>query len=141
MSARVTANPKIEVVWNSIPLEVLGVPENAVRGLRVQNVLNAQPRDIPLSGVFVAIGHKPNTAAFASALDVDSNGYFVPLSGSSVKTKIPGVYVAGDCADHVYRQAITAAGMGCQAAIDAERWLAENADSVLSGSSLETIEA
>ena len=66
------------------------------------------------------------TAAFASALDVDANGYFRPADGSQVKTKVPGVYVAGDCADHVYRQAVTAAGMGCQAAIEAERWLAEH---------------
>jgi thioredoxin reductase (NADPH) len=81
---------------------------------------------LPVRGVFVAIGHVPNSAPFSSALDVDPNGYFVPAEGSQVRTKVPGVYVAGDCADHVYRQAVTAAGMGCQAAIDAERWLAEH---------------
>ena len=79
---------------------------------------------LPVKGIFVAIGHIPNTAAFASALDVDEGGYFVPAADSNVRTKVPGVYVAGDCADHVYRQAITAAGDGCRAALDAERWLA-----------------
>jgi thioredoxin reductase (NADPH) len=68
----------------------------------------------------------PNTKAFAPALDVDDNGYFIPSPGSQVRTRVPGVYVAGDCSDHVYRQAVTAAGMGCQAAIEAERWLAEH---------------
>ncbi len=76
--------------------------------------------------MFVAIGHVPNTAQFAPPLDVDANGYFVVADGSQVLTKVPGVYVAGDCAYHVYRQAIAAAGMGCQAAIKAERWLAEH---------------
>ncbi|HSH10055.1 MAG TPA: NAD(P)/FAD-dependent oxidoreductase, partial [Oceanipulchritudo sp.] len=73
---------------------------------------------------FLAIGHIPNTAPFAQELETDHNGYFVPCPGSQVRTRVPGVFVAGDCADHVFRQAITAAGMGCQAAIEAERWLA-----------------
>ena len=76
--------------------------------------------------MFIAIGHIPNTQPFDGILPLDSNGYLVPEKGSQVQTAIPGVYVAGDCADHVYRQAITAAGMGCQAAIDTERWLAES---------------
>jgi thioredoxin reductase (NADPH) len=79
---------------------------------------------LPVKGIFVAIGHIPNTAPFAKAVDTDDQGYFIPEGHSQVKTKTPGVYVAGDCADHHYRQAITAAGMGCQAAIEAERWLA-----------------
>ena len=83
-------------------------------------------REQPVKGIFVAIGHQPNTSAFASTVEVDEAGYFKPVNGSQVRTKIPGVYVAGDCADHVYRQAITAAGMGCQAAIEVERWLAEH---------------
>jgi len=76
--------------------------------------------------VFIAIGHLPNTQPFEGILELDSNKYLVPEAGSMVKTKVPGVFVAGDCADHVYRQAITAAGMGCQSAIEAERWLAES---------------
>ena len=80
---------------------------------------------LPVKGVCVAIGHLPNTAPFKDAADTDDQGYFVPTGHSQVKTKTPGLYVAGDCADHHYRQAITAAGMGCQAAIEAERWLAD----------------
>ena len=124
MAERATSHPKIEMVWNSVPTEIVGVEQAAVQALRVQDVQSGVRRDLMVRGVFVAIGHQPNTAAFASALAVDTNGYFVPTPGSQVKTAIPGVYVAGDCADHVYRQAITAAGMGCQAAIEAERWLA-----------------
>lgn len=126
MADRTIAHEKIEMVWDSVPLEVNGVAENAVSGLRVKNIKSGNERVLPVKGVFIAIGHVPNTAPFATAIPVDENGYFVPETGSQVKTTIPGVYVAGDCADHVYRQAITAAGMGCQAAIEAERWLAEH---------------
>ena len=126
MAERATSHPKIQLIWNSAPVAVVGVPEGAVSGLRVQNTKTGEESVLPVKGVFVAIGHIPNSAPFASVLDVDSNGYFVPAHGSQVKTKVPGVYVAGDCADHVYRQAVTAAGMGCQAAIEAERWLAEH---------------
>ncbi|HVW22595.1 MAG TPA: thioredoxin-disulfide reductase [Opitutaceae bacterium] len=126
MAERATSHEKIELVWNSVPVEVVGVPESAVSGLKVKHVETGGERVLPVKGVFVAIGHVPNTKAFASALDVDESGYFRPVDGSQVKTKVPGVYVAGDCADHVYRQAVTAAGMGCQAAIEAERWLAEH---------------
>jgi len=126
MADRATSHPKIQMVWDTAPVEVVGVPEGAVGGLRVRHVKTGAESFLPVKGVFVAIGHVPNSKAFASALDVDENGYFVPLAGSQVQTKVPGVYVAGDCADHTYRQAITAAGMGCQAAIDAERWLAEH---------------
>ncbi len=126
MADRATSHPKIEMVWDSIPLEITGVAKNAVDGLRVRNLKTIVERTLPVKGVFVAIGHIPNTAAFASALDVDSEGYFKPANGSQIRTRVPGVYVAGDCADHVYRQAVTAAGMGCAAAIEAERWLAEH---------------
>jgi thioredoxin reductase (NADPH) len=126
MAERVLAHAKIEPVWDSVPVEVLGVPENAVSGLRVRNLKTSADRVLPVKGVFVAIGHVPNTGPFAPPLKTDAGGYFLPAAGSQVKTEIPGVYVAGDCADHVYRQAITAAGMGCQAAIEAERWLAEH---------------
>ncbi|HEX3728175.1 MAG TPA: thioredoxin-disulfide reductase [Opitutaceae bacterium] len=126
MADRATAHEKIEPVWNSVPVEVVGVPESAVSGLKVKDVHTGKEQVLAVKGVFVAIGHVPNTQAFAAALDVDEGGYFKPAHGSQVKTKVPGVYVAGDCADHVYRQAVTAAGMGCQAAIEAERWLAEH---------------
>lgn len=124
MAERTTKHPKIEMVWNSVPTEIVG--ETGVRALRVRDTQTRALRELKVQGVFVAIGHQPNTAPFADALRVDENGYFVTAAGSQVKTDIPGVFVAGDCADHVYRQAITAAGMGCQAAIEAERWLAHN---------------
>lgn len=126
MAERATSHPKIEMVWDSAPIEIVGVAEGAVSGLKVSNLKSGGEKVLPVKGVFIAIGHLPNTGAFASALDVDENGYFVPKMGSQVQTKVAGVYVAGDCADHQYRQAITAAGMGCQAAIEAERWLAEH---------------
>ena len=128
MADRATAHPKIECVWNSVPLAVEGVEAGAVSGLRIRDVNTGAERTLDVKGIFVAIGHVPNSAPFASALEVDANGYFVPAAGSQVRTNIPGVYVAGDCADHVYRQAITAAGMGCQAAIETERWLSEHTE-------------
>ncbi len=126
MADRATSHPKIECVWDSVPVSVEGVEAGAVSGLKVRHVKTNADRVLPVKGIFVAIGHVPNTGPFAPALDVDEGGYFKPAAGSQVQTKVPGVYVAGDCADHVYRQAITAAGMGCQAAIEAERWLAEH---------------
>ncbi len=126
MADRATSHEKIEMVWDSVPLEVQGVAEGAVSGLKVQNIKTGADRVLPVKGIFVAIGHVPNSQAFTPALEVDEGGYFKPTPGSQVKTNVPGVYVAGDCSDHVYRQAITAAGMGCQAAIEAERWLAEH---------------
>ena len=126
MADRATSHAKIELVWNSVPTEVVGAAEGAVSGLKVRNVKTGGESILPVKGVFVAIGHVPNTQPFASALDVDESGYFKPVNGSGVKTRVPGVYVAGDCADRVYRQAVTAAGQGCQAAIEAERWLAEH---------------
>jgi thioredoxin reductase (NADPH) len=126
MADRATSHEKIQPVWNSVPLSVEGVAQGAVTGLRVQNVKTNEESVLPVKGIFVAIGHVPNTGPFAEVLDVDDGGYFKPSEGSQVRTRVPGVYVAGDCADHIYRQAITAAGMGCQAAIEAERWLAEH---------------
>lgn len=125
MADRVLANPKIQPVWDSVPVSVEGVAEGAVSGLKIKNVKTNAESVLAVKGIFVAIGHVPNTAPFKAAVDTDDQGYFVPTGHSQVKTKTPGVYVAGDCADHHYRQAITAAGMGCQAAIEAERWLAE----------------
>ncbi|HNC22929.1 MAG TPA: thioredoxin-disulfide reductase [Opitutaceae bacterium] len=126
MADRATTHEKIEMVWNAVPLEVQGVKEGAVSGLKVRDVKTNAERVLPVKGIFVAIGHIPNTGPFAPPLEVDEGGYFKPQAGSQVRTNIPGVYVAGDCSDHVYRQAITAAGMGCAAAIEAERWLAEH---------------
>ncbi len=125
MADRATSHPKIQPVWDSVPVSVEGVAEGAVSGLKVRNVKTGAETVLPVKGIFVAIGHVPNTAAFKDAADTDDQGYFVPAGHSQVKTKTPGLYVAGDCADHHYRQAITAAGMGCQAAIEAERWLAD----------------
>ena len=126
MADRVLKHPKITCVWNSALEEVLGVENDSVRGARVKNLVTGDTSEIAFAGLFIAIGHIPNTNAFQGQLDLDSDGYFIPAEGSQVRTKVPGVFVAGDCSDHHYRQAITAAGMGCQAAIDSERWLAEH---------------
>ncbi|MGH7995446.1 MAG: thioredoxin-disulfide reductase [Opitutaceae bacterium] len=126
MAERTLAHPKIRMVWDSVPVEVSGVAAGAVDGLRVRNLNTNAVSTLAVKGVFVAIGHLPNTGPFVPALAVDEMGYFKSEAGSQVRSRVPGVYVAGDCADHVYRQAVTAAGMGCQAAIEAERWLAEH---------------
>jgi thioredoxin reductase (NADPH) len=126
MADRATSHEKIQCVWDSVPVAVEGVEQNSVSGLRIRNMKTGLESVLPVKGVFVAIGHLPNTKPFSPPLEVDENGYFKPLNGSQVQTKVAGVYVAGDCADHVYRQAITAAGMGCAAAIETERWLAEH---------------
>lgn len=124
MADRVLAHPKIEMCWDSAVTEIFE-EENTVAGVAVRNLKTGESRRLDCKGIFVAIGHIPNTHAFAEALELDEEGYFRAKAGSMVKTKVPGVYVAGDCVDRVYRQAITAAGMGCQAAIEAERWLSE----------------
>jgi thioredoxin reductase (NADPH) len=126
MADRVLAHEKIHPVWDSVPVAIEGVDGGAVTGLKVQNARTGAFSVLPVKGVFLAIGHVPNTEPFKAAVDTDEQGYFKPAPGSQVKTRTPGVFVAGDCADHVYRQAITAAGMGCAAAIEAERWLAEH---------------
>lgn len=127
MAERVIQHEKIRIHWNTVPEAVLAGDDGLMRAARVRNVVTGAVTELEAKGFFIAIGHIPNTAPFAPPLEVDENGYFVPLAGSQVRTRVPGVYVAGDCADHVFRQAITAAGMGCQAAIEAERWLAEHA--------------
>jgi thioredoxin reductase (NADPH) len=119
MQDRAFKNPKITFLWDSVVLDVVG--ESRVQGLRVRNVLTDEEQTIPIGGLFVAIGHVPNTDLFAGQLDMDENGYLITADGS--KTNIDGVFACGDVQDHVYRQAITAAGSGCMAAIDAERWL------------------
>lgn len=108
-------------------MEVLSSDSGTVNGSRMKNAASSKLKTLPVKGVFLAIGHVPNTAPFSSAVDVEENGYFAPIEGSQVRTKVAGVYVAGVCADHEYRQAITAEGMDCPAAIEAERWLASQA--------------
>ena len=121
MAERVLANPKIKPVWDSAVAEVLDVKQDKVTAVRVKNLKTDAETIVDCAGVFVAIGHIPNTAVFKGVITLDEAGYIVPKSG--VTTNVPGVFVAGDCADRVYRQAITAAGMGCAAAIEAERYL------------------
>ena len=125
MAERTIAHEKIDLLWDSAVEEVLADEEGKARAVRIKNLKTNQESELACKGVFIAIGHIPNTKAFQGILELDENGYLVPEKNSMVKTSLDGVYVAGDCADHVYRQAITAAGMGCQAAIEAERWLAE----------------
>jgi thioredoxin reductase (NADPH) len=122
MAERALADPKIVPIWNAAVTEVLDVKQDKVTGVRIQNLTTGTLSVLNCSGVFVAIGHIPNTQVFKGALDLDENGYVIPNRGTA--TNVPGVFVAGDCSDHVYRQAITAAGLGCAAAIDAERYLA-----------------
>jgi thioredoxin reductase (NADPH) len=122
MAERTLAHEKIKPIWDSVVTEVLDVKQNKVTGVRVQNLKTGGESIIDCAGVFVAIGHIPNTQLFKGQIDLDENGYVQRRSGSM--TNVPGVFVAGDCSDHVYRQAITAAGMGCAAAIDCERYLA-----------------
>ena len=121
MADRTLANPKIKPVWDSVVTEVLDVKQNKVTGVRVKHLKTNEESVLDCAGVFVAIGHIPNTQLFKGVIDMDENGYVKPKEGTM--TNIPGVFVAGDCSDHVYRQAITAAGMGCAAAIDCERYL------------------
>lgn len=122
MAERTLANPKIKPVWNSVVTEVLDVKQDTVTGVRLKDVGTGVETVLDCAGVFVAIGHVPNTTLFQGVIDLDENGYVIPKSGA--QTNIPGVFVAGDCSDHVYRQAVTAAGQGCAAAIEAERYLA-----------------
>jgi thioredoxin reductase (NADPH) len=122
MAERTLAHPKIKPVWDTVVEEILDAKADKVTGVRVKNVKTGEEKVIDCAGVFIAIGHVPNTDLFKGQLDMDENGYIKRVEGSQTNAK--GVYVAGDCSDHVYRQAITAAGMGCAAAIDAERYLA-----------------
>ncbi len=122
MAARTLTNPKIHPIWNTVVTDVLDVHKDVVTGVRLKNLQTGEERVLDCAGVFVAIGHMPNTQLFKGIIDMDENGYIKPQRGT--ETNVPGVFVAGDCSDHVYRQAITAAGQGCAAAIDAERYLA-----------------
>ena len=124
MQKRVLNNPKIEVHWNSETDEILG-DASGVTGARLKNVKTGETTDLTLTGFFVAIGHKPNTDIFKDYLNLDEAGYIQTIKGST-NTNIEGVFACGDAQDNIYRQAVTAAGTGCMAALDAERWLAAN---------------
>jgi thioredoxin reductase (NADPH) len=122
MAERTLSNPKVTPVWNSVVTEILDVQQDKVTGVRLKNIKTSAETELSCAGVFVAIGHIPNTQLFQGVIDMDEHGYILPKNGT--ETSVAGVFAAGDCTDHVYRQAITAAGLGCAAAIDAERYLA-----------------
>jgi thioredoxin reductase (NADPH) len=125
MAERALNHPKMEFIWDSVVTEVLDPKEKKVEAVRLKNVKTGQEQTLSVEGVFIAIGHVPNTKPFVGQLDMNDQGYLLVHDGS--KTSVEGVFAAGDVHDHVYRQAITAAGAGCQAAIDAERFLEEQA--------------
>jgi thioredoxin reductase (NADPH) len=122
MAERALANPKIQPVWNSTVTEYLTDEKGEVRAAKIKNLVTGEESELELKCVFVAIGHVPNTQFLKGQVDLDENGYIVQTKGT--QTNIPGLFAAGDVADHVYRQAITAAGQGCAAALEAERYLA-----------------
>jgi thioredoxin reductase (NADPH) len=123
MAERVLAHPKIKPVWDTAVLEVLDPAQDKVTGVKLKNLKTGAESVLNCAGVFIAIGHGPNTEIFKGQIDLDENGFIRHGLGSTM-TNVPGVFVAGDCSDHIYRQAITSAGAGCAAAIDAERFLA-----------------
>jgi thioredoxin reductase (NADPH) len=122
MQQRALNNPKIEVLWNQTVSDVLDVAKGKVTELELTNTKNGEKRRVPADGLFLAIGHQPNTELFRGVLDMDDKGYLVTVPGKTA-TNVPGVFAAGDCQDSYYRQAVTAAGSGCMAAIEVERWL------------------
>ena len=124
MQERAFANPKISFIWDTTLEEILGIEDGEVKGARLKNVNTLETTDMAIDGIFLAIGHKPNTDPFIGQIDINDEGYIITSDGT--KTNIPGVFACGDVQDWVYRQAITAAGTGCMAAIDAEHFLVEN---------------
>jgi thioredoxin reductase (NADPH) len=125
MIDRAKANPKVEFVTPYVVDDILA-PEGLVNGVRLHNVATGQKRELAVDGVFVAIGHDPNSIVFRGKLEMDENGYLIPRHGSL--SNVPGVFIAGDVQDHRYRQAVTAAGSGCMAALDAEKFLEQHKD-------------
>jgi thioredoxin reductase (NADPH) len=123
MQDRALTNPKISFKWNSEVAEVLG--DNKVTGLRLRDTQTGEESKLPVDGMFIAIGHDPRTELFTGQLDMDKEGYLL-VDQPSTRTNIDGVFACGDVVDHTYRQAVTAAGTGCAAALDAERWLADH---------------
>jgi thioredoxin reductase (NADPH) len=124
MQERAFANPSISFVWNSVVDDIVGGEK--VEGLALRDTVTGETSELKVGGVFVAIGHDPNTSLFVDQVELDANGYVVTHDGS--RTSVEGVFACGDVQDHVYRQAITAAGTGCMAAIDAERYLEAQGD-------------
>ena len=124
MADRALSNPKIEPIWDTVVEDIYDVKQNKVTGVKLKNLKTGVSKDLATSGVFIAIGHVPSTQIFKGQIDMDPEGYILCKKGSY--TSVTGVFAAGDCVDRVYRQAITAAGMGCAAAIDAERFLAHH---------------
>jgi thioredoxin reductase (NADPH) len=124
MAERALANPKIEPVWNSTVSEYLTDDAGEVRAVTLENLVTGEKSELEVKCVFVAIGHVPNSAFLGDLVDMDDNGYILQQNGKT-ETKTPGLFAAGDVADHYYRQAITAAGQGCAAALEAERYLAD----------------
>ena len=123
MQDRLLRNEKIKPIWNSVVADILDVAKGEVTGVKLRNVQTGEETVHACHGVFMGIGHQPNTEIFRGQLEMNEVGYLVTREGS--RTSVPGVFAAGDVQDHIYRQAITAAGSGCMAAIEAERWLAE----------------
>ncbi|MCI0370251.1 MAG: thioredoxin-disulfide reductase [candidate division NC10 bacterium] len=121
MGERAQKNPRIAFQWNGVVEEILGKEDHGLRGVRLKRTDTGERTELKVDGLFIAIGHTPNTGLFRGQLDMDEVGYLRVSEGTM--TKVPGVFAAGDVVDHVYRQAVTAAGMGCMAAMDAERWL------------------
>ena len=127
LQEKLKANKKIEIIWDSVVEEVLGTDEpKVVNGIKLKNVKSNKSSDLKVDGLFIAIGHDPATAAFQSAVNLDDEGYITVETGTT-RTSTDGIFAAGDCVDKIYRQAVTAAGMGCMAALDAEKWLASRA--------------
>ncbi|MBO6824806.1 MAG: thioredoxin-disulfide reductase [Sneathiella sp.] len=124
---RLNKNPKIEVIWNTVLDDIVGEQPAGVTAARIRNVTTDDVRDLPVHGIFIAIGHKPNTDVFKGKIEMDEEGY-ITTAPDSTATNIPGVYACGDVQDKIYRQAVTAAGTGCMAALEAERFIAEHED-------------
>ena len=126
MQERAFQNPKIDFLWNKVVIDILGTPETGVQGVKLKDTVTGEESEFACDGVFLAIGHVPNTDIFKGQLELDEKGYIITEKGST-KTSVQGVFAAGDVQDAIYRQAITAAGSGCQAALDAQHYLEEKA--------------
>jgi thioredoxin reductase (NADPH) len=124
MAERILGNPKVSPLWDSAVEEVLGDPEKGMTGVVVANLKTGEKKKVEAAGMFVAIGHTPNTKFLKGQVKTDPKGFLLLEDGARTMTSVEGVFAAGDVADPIYKQAITAAGMGCKAALDAERWLA-----------------